>query len=81
MGIGAARYCLEMTFGSWRFTGKIQGKGRGAFALAESYLCGSPDAYLFVRPQDEIIVNQLVNITTPKRVNEFRMKLHNQLMR
>ncbi|MEK7310313.1 MAG: hypothetical protein AAB038_05800 [Planctomycetota bacterium] len=80
LSFSAAEYALKMTFGAWRFLGPIQGQGRGAFALAEAYLCGQLKASSLARPQDEITINQSVCLTTPARVNEFRMKLHNQLM-
>ena len=79
LSFSAAEYALKMTFGAWRFLGPIQHRGRGAFALAEAYLCGKPRPSL-IRPQDKMIFNHPVCLTTPARVNGFRMKLHNQLM-
>lgn len=81
LDIGEVRYCLDMTFGGWRFTGPLDGKGRGPFALAESWLSNSPKAPGLLRKQDEVVLGGPVLIATPKNTPRLKEKLHNQLMR
>jgi hypothetical protein len=74
-----ANYALEMTFGTWRYLGPINGQGEGAFVLASEWLTGKADCLNFFRDKDQRLQGHPVLITVPERASEFRKALRNKL--
>ena len=79
--LGAADYCLKMTFGPWRLTGPPNDTTKSPITLTENFLTSEQDILEFLRDKDRLINGKPTFITEPQNRGRFKMEFHNRLMR